>query len=708
MSGYFPQPLRLEDYPRASSALPSSPSAAAGPSSSRDSPSPNKKRRVESVPPSTVASAGKPKSSNGSSSSSRAARIAEEQELLNSRLHSTLRLRDAWADILRRHSLPPPASSSPSSSHGRPPSSTGKRRHQPAGWTRAIPMEEDDIIDLSTMEIVEDRGVLRNSRKGAFAIGGYAGTLGDVIVGPDTGAEGGQGEEGEEDEEEDEDEVDWEEPDDGASDSDDELGRIDDLPSLPSLLFREERRKEAERKKELEDFWAQEAQSRGADGEAVEREEARERGNERLNKPLAGEKGGEDDLDLFASPLAKPAKPSSSSSVATPSRRHSASAPPPSTTAAIRKAIQTIDLTSPPDSPSSSASPNSSPLKPASKKAARSSSSAVPRASTSGLATPPTSFASSGRRSQPPPSQSKPRSSSSPLKNVVVIASRSPSPELGVPPRAISPELFGPPPVATAHHQNPTPTPTPPPPAPKAARPPIASTSAQKPPQPFSLASSAAARTSVVRKKRQHSFELIIDVPARPRAKSVAVKSTPPKKKVLAAPTSTSAARKLPPKMPASKSMPSLAALAAPARKADVKGKGKADEPAPTPSKQVKGKERAVERDVDEFDTGLSTPPLSKGSTSGKAVRRASAPPAPRPVLEERVEEEEEEEDEFLLLPSPVKPLSMPAKGTPRRTSVAPMSSGRKSDSRGPTGRKRRMSVPPGMDSESDDELMLM
>ncbi|GAA5852380.1 hypothetical protein JCM8547_006760 [Rhodosporidiobolus lusitaniae] len=726
---FFPEPLKLQDFPRASSAFPSSPGAAASSPSPRDCPSPNKKRRVGSVPPvSTGGSAGKPKSTSSTSSSwsSRAARLAEDQKHAEERLRSTLRLQDAWADIERRHSLSSSFSDSPFASSGAPapPSLSRSRRHNPAGWTRALPVEVDDIIDLSTMEIVEDRGVLRSSRAGAFAIGGYAGTFDDVIVGPDTGG-GSTGDDGEEGDEEEE-EVDWEEPDEGASDTDDELGAIDDLPSLPSLLFREERRKDAERKKELEAFWAQEARSRGQTEEAHRNEDVEvTEGNFQLSQPLRAslQQQEEDELGLFASP--EPPSSSCPTPAVTPSRhsRPVSNKPPPSTTAGLRQAVQTIHLDSSPSSSSSAGtdpSPTHSPAKCTTKRSSPS----------LGISTPPNSLTRESSMSSRTRAQSKPRSSSSPLKNVVTIPSRSISPELGFPPpRSISPELgiFRTPSTSACHH--PTPTPTPPPQNPS-------------PPPPASSIS----RPSVPprsRKKRPQFFELVIEVPpSRARAKSCAAEKP-------ANPVASSAA-KVKPKakrtprppaptvkkqsLPTSKSLPNLASSAA----APSSPQSKKPEERTTivievhDSSDEEGAETRAEKrkQADEdavFETGLSTPPLSKGASrrfsSGSlppppsaSMRSPSRPPPSKSKGKEKAKEpaEEEEDDDPLLLSSPIKVHVSPAKAaTPRPPSVAPTGEGAK----GEAARKRRMSLPPAFavtttrsdgDTESEDELMMM
>jgi hypothetical protein len=92
----------------------------------------------------------------------------------------------------------------------------------------------------------------------------------EVTVGRDTGNsfriindnddddEDDEEEEGEWQDEEAEGNVSWEEPEIGATDSEDELAEFDDLQSLPSLKYREEKRKADERNKELKSFWEEE------------------------------------------------------------------------------------------------------------------------------------------------------------------------------------------------------------------------------------------------------------------------------------------------------------------------------------------------------------------------------------------------------------------------------------------------------------------
>ncbi|GAA6059772.1 hypothetical protein JCM10212_001980 [Sporobolomyces blumeae] len=281
---YFAPPLRLDDYSEIQVDL------------DLPGPSPPKKRRV----------------SFHHASRRPAPQPSPDRALLESRWSSTLKLRDAWHDILRRHSHASPRSTTTTTTTTPLASSPSLIKHRPAGKTRAIPLDEDDIIDLRTLDIVVDRGVLRNSRKGSFAIGG--GPARDAVrVARDTGdgtrrarkanrtddgatandetgtpaveaggsieLDGAQGaddarERGPIDRDDERDslasdesstEPDWEEPESSTSDSDDEFATFDDLPSLPSLSFREARRRLVEREQELESFREMERSLAGPD-----------------------------------------------------------------------------------------------------------------------------------------------------------------------------------------------------------------------------------------------------------------------------------------------------------------------------------------------------------------------------------------------------------------------------------------------------------
>jgi len=218
------------------------------------------------------------------------------------------------------------------------------------------------------MEIVEDRGVLRRSRAGAFALGGYTDALDDVLVGPDTGVgedeQGGSSGEGRgaaggdshEEYEDDEDEPNALDSEAYAGSSDDELGDMDELPSLPSLLFREQRRRDADQRDQLRDFWEHEARARGvseAGGAALDAG-GDAGGNRTLEAVEAAD--NDDELGFFApapsvgpSSAARPRRSSSSPlqvEAATPSRKTQALSHAPSTTAALRTAVGAVQLAS--------------------------------------------------------------------------------------------------------------------------------------------------------------------------------------------------------------------------------------------------------------------------------------------------------------------------------------------------------------------------
>ncbi|GAA5998551.1 uncharacterized protein JCM10292_002778 [Rhodotorula paludigena] len=807
-------PTHAHGAPRAHSAHPSSSHTWS------ESPSPTKKRRVDSVP---LAHAGpssarerphKPQSYHGSSSaaSTRSPRSYTAEPVdpqLQSRLHSsTIRLRDAWDDILRRHSTPhagPPAASSPfSRSASAAPAFPTPRRHREAGRTRAIPVEEDDIIDLGTMEIVEDRGVLRRTRAGAFSLGGYSHMLDDIIVGPDTGV--GEGEEGEwsEDEEEVEDEPSGR--DDGRAgdlddESDDELGDMDELPSLPSLLYREERRRVEEQRDQLRDFWEQEARARGSHSGGLGRDEedvfatglspASARGSRTVAKPPTIEEVTEDEddvdeLDFFAEAGdSSPALRRSMSSplevdVVTPTReRRSPSRSAPSTTAAIRHGMKNVALATPPTSrcnpspsasmafrlsappkvPSTRSTPmklDSSPLKPNLAHGAKRSHSVSPAkrstpASRAISAPPPPKSAPPAPRqklvpkspasftvrkaSQPPVAHTqslRPPLSSSPLREVITVASPSPSPSPSPAPspspspspapqsrqRAISPELglsttvreqhvSGAGPSRLEHaqpYQHPTPTPTPPPFVPKHMS---TAVSAAAPAAPAVVPQRAISQTSPG--PRRHSFELVLDIkPHLPR-----------------------------------KNLPTSGGTARAAAPSDAKGKSRARK---VDERDELRKESGAELDV--RPTGLSTPPLSRraqpaqsphtargrsssassSSSASDAATKSSprsacpspaaarkrARPAPRPsqILPRAAtaaaddSPDELEVDDPLLLSSPIKTPRRAATATP--APAAALASGGSGQGRRARGRSSGAWVRAGEGSdedESDDEF---
>lgn len=318
-------------------------------------------------------------------------------------MQATLRLQDAWEDIQRRHSTLP-ASSTPAP-RARAASVGGgtPRRHRP-GRSRAIPVEEDDIIDLSTLDFVEDRGVLRNSKAGGFAIGAYGGTGDqDIVVGLDTGGGDDEGTEVDEDEDEEEELEDYTDSDAESYTSEDELGELDELPSQPSLVFREERRKEAERLKEVLEFQQHEALARGASA-APSRRATPKPGNEVLPQPITA--ADDDELDLFATPpppASAPRRRQSSASLTSPSKTPQRVCQPqfrpPSATSALRHAVDRFHLASP--APSSPRSKSRPPASSPSSRAFSAPPKPVSRTRLAGLATPPSSVAA-GRTSQPP------------------------------------------------------------------------------------------------------------------------------------------------------------------------------------------------------------------------------------------------------------------------------------------------------------------
>ncbi|GEM08639.1 hypothetical protein Rt10032_c06g2656 [Rhodotorula toruloides] len=687
---FFQPPLRLDEFQRASSAFPAA-SSSSSTYRDPDSPSPNKKRRVDSVPPSLggrrnasgPSGSGSPAPRSAAAarkSSTDAARRAEinarYEELTRdqARLQATLRLQDAWEDIQRRHSAlsgtTMPARRARAASAG---GGTTPRRHRP-GRSRAIPVEEDDIIDLTTLDFVEDRGILRNSKAGGFAIGAYGGAeTGGIVVGQDTGRGDDDGTEADEDEDEEEELEDYTDSDAESYTSEDELGEMEELPSQPSLVFREARRKEAERLKEVLEFQQLEALARGASADPSSRATPRP-GNEMLPAPVTA--ADDDDLDLFATPpppASTPRRRRSSSLIVSPAKTPQRAPLPParpsSTTSTLRRAVEHFRLASPAPS-SSRAKSRPLPSSPSSR-ALSAPSKPISRARPAGLPTPPSSFAAgrapqSWGRAGPP----RPPPSTSPLREVIYIDSpspssssapkarprrRSPSPELFgdmSPPlrRAVSPEPAAGPSKSTQQQvfQRPTPTPTPPPRRP-----------APSPSAAFSLtpAKPASVTKKPRAKPRQHSFELIIDVPVhRSRAPS---------------------------KVIASRSMPNLASTSA-----------SADEP------------------VSRRTSGLSTPPLSKGpreaprsasarplpSTSAKASPSKFAP-TPTEILPDPPRlpaPATDDDDDELLLSSPTKPSSASAA---RRLSLSPPS---RTMSVGPSGQGRlRTWTPAGKEASA-------
>ncbi|KAM0746157.1 hypothetical protein T439DRAFT_337509 [Meredithblackwellia eburnea MCA 4105] len=275
--------------------------------SSSNGPSPPKRRRLESAAPSTsspIASQPAPRSSTaplrsssvasftsfaGPPSSSKSTTIQQQAaKLAQSRDESRFRLKNAIQDIVHRHEsfLPTLASASTSAPNSGFSTSSSLAsplsRQLPVGRTRALREDEDDIIDLETMEIVEDRGVLRGAKPGGFSIGKY---FGSALQQRCRTEDGGNGEEGdlesdedEESEEESEDEL-WEEDDEDRTarqqgkerrrlkgkgkarrprdDSDDELDEWGGLEGLASIQYIENRRAREEEELDLRSFLEQ-------------------------------------------------------------------------------------------------------------------------------------------------------------------------------------------------------------------------------------------------------------------------------------------------------------------------------------------------------------------------------------------------------------------------------------------------------------------
>ncbi|GAA5880333.1 hypothetical protein JCM3774_006731 [Rhodotorula dairenensis] len=673
---FFQPPIRLDDFQRANTAFPvASTSAALLP----DSPSPNKKRRVGSVPPSLTegqriqaashsrAASQSPAAAPRSQAASRksvsdAARRSEinaryaELSRDEARLQATLRLQDAWEDIQRRHSkLASSGVASDPCEHGdRPGPGDGghkkkkRYRHRP-GRTRALPVEEDDIIDLATLDFVQDRGVLRSSKAGGFAIGRFGnGRDGDVLVGLDTGGAETASSTGradanasdrtgneedptdDDDEEEDDEEDEWADytdSDASSYSSDDELGEDDDLLPPPSLLFREQRRKEAERLKEMYEFQEHEAKARGEMARAQQQDEVvvlRGGGNVQLPAPIGPPQSAprrrpvapsfstdDEDDDLALSPV----RPRLAvAGVCTPARASplaKAASQPPSSTSTLRRSVSDIRLNSP--SSARTLPRRAGTVKPSVARRSMSAAVTAPASarqsqSVGGMRSPPASFSSGPLPAARRPSLSRLPLSSSPLREVITVASPTPPPQRPrapslshkTRPRAPSPELFAPAEATKAGRtaakqpspelfasvptplQQATPTPTPPP-APPARKPPTVP--------------ARAVSVKPVARKARHSFELIIDV--KPPARL-----TPSPSSDLKRPASSKA-------LAPSASMPNLPAVSAATT-------------ALAPSKTVNDRKEDVQ--APRRVGGLSTPPLSKRSTASR--RSPSQSPA--------------------------------------------------------------------------------
>lgn len=226
----FPAPFKVSDY---TEPTPEPPESASGPS-------PSKKRKVGAVPSPSPAAAAPP-----------------DAHLSSSRLQSTLRLRQAWAEISHRHESAP---------------STGVHQF-PTGRTRSLREDDDDIIDLGSMELVQDRGVLRRAKPGGWAIGSYAGMgpTPNLVLPNGVGAADGEDDDNDDEEEDGESNGSgalWEEmdDDDGAS-SADELGDWEEVVAQPSVQYRDKRRKYEEERNDLRQFLLDEARLRLTTGD---------------------------------------------------------------------------------------------------------------------------------------------------------------------------------------------------------------------------------------------------------------------------------------------------------------------------------------------------------------------------------------------------------------------------------------------------------
>lgn len=201
-------------------------------------------------------------------------------------------------------------------------------------------MDEDDIIDLGTMEVVVDRGVLRNSRPGSFAIGRFS--L------PGSRARRGK-------EEDEGDRAPWEE---GEESEEDVMGCWGDREGQPSVQFREERRRQREEERDLKEFLEENRRVEGAPAEesgSDDDDEVASRGNELLEvqeEDEAHKSSDDDEMTIGPSPpkrsaVAAPVSPPRSRSP--PSQRN-----PPSTTKSLRAAVTSLGLSTSPPKPSSS------------------------------------------------------------------------------------------------------------------------------------------------------------------------------------------------------------------------------------------------------------------------------------------------------------------------------------------------------------------
>ncbi|KDE05343.1 hypothetical protein MVLG_04258 [Microbotryum lychnidis-dioicae p1A1 Lamole] len=184
--------------------------------------------------------------------------------------HVIRRMRQTWLDIEHRHTtLTRPRSTDHPHAHSTR-SSVAAFYNTHIGSSRAIPEEDDDIIDLETMQIVQDRGMLRRIKNGAFALeprlcGVYQTDLkvknktDDQIRAPDPA----------------DDDREWQSDDesppaeDPEQEEEDELARMDDLTSQPSYEYFAEKRRRMNERQSLLEFHRAELYARRSQSEAM-------------------------------------------------------------------------------------------------------------------------------------------------------------------------------------------------------------------------------------------------------------------------------------------------------------------------------------------------------------------------------------------------------------------------------------------------------
>lgn len=200
-------------------------------------------------------------------------------------------MRSKWSDIQHRHSF----LTLPKGNRLGTRASTKGCFNINIGNSRAIPEEDDDIIDLEKMEIVQDRGVLRRIKKGGFALEGRLDGLmkGKIVENNIKNEKDDRG--GDENESA----FDNGDNDDDEDEEDDELSFMDDLTSHPSAEYLDEKRKRMIEHEDLLQFMKMETiarQQRGQEMNEIDDEEwlkearrvelaAAGRGNEVLDAP---------------------------------------------------------------------------------------------------------------------------------------------------------------------------------------------------------------------------------------------------------------------------------------------------------------------------------------------------------------------------------------------------------------------------------------